>query len=161
MPDELIIPRSGNDPIRGVYSPCVHQIASALGKVTIRRASYVEPTEELSDATQERIWVQLSGQIPGTMQEAYDQLFPAGKWWADCAPVGGPVLGPFDNRDTALAEESKWLHDNNIPTVVALHKIQVEPAASPVLTEDDLDRPHFTAPSEMHDEYNERQKDTG
>ena len=32
-----------------------------------------------------------------------------GKWWADLAPVGGPVLGPFDRRGEALAAEQAWL----------------------------------------------------
>jgi hypothetical protein len=32
-----------------------------------------------------------------------------GQWWADLAPVGGPVLGPFDRRSAALAAESQWL----------------------------------------------------
>jgi hypothetical protein len=32
-----------------------------------------------------------------------------GKWWADLAPVGGPLLGPFDRRSAALAAESQWL----------------------------------------------------
>ena len=32
-----------------------------------------------------------------------------GRWWADLAPVGGPVLGPFDRRSAALAAEQAWL----------------------------------------------------
>ena len=33
----------------------------------------------------------------------------AGRWWADLAPVKGPVLGPFTCRSAALAEEIEWL----------------------------------------------------
>ena len=33
----------------------------------------------------------------------------AGRWVADLAPVGGPVLGPFPLRSEALAAESAWL----------------------------------------------------
>jgi hypothetical protein len=32
-----------------------------------------------------------------------------GCWWADMAPVGGPVLGPFGNRSEALTAERGWL----------------------------------------------------
>ena len=32
-----------------------------------------------------------------------------GRWTADLAPVGGPVLGPFDRRGEALAAEAAWL----------------------------------------------------
>ena len=32
-----------------------------------------------------------------------------GRWFADLAPVGGPVLGPFDRRGEALNAELAWL----------------------------------------------------
>jgi hypothetical protein len=32
-----------------------------------------------------------------------------GRWWADLAPVSGPVLGPFSRRSDALAAERAWL----------------------------------------------------
>lgn len=35
-----------------------------------------------------------------------------GRWWADLAPVGGPVLGPFLARSTALQAETSWLETN-------------------------------------------------
>ena len=31
------------------------------------------------------------------------------RWTADMGPVGGPVLGPFPDRATALAAEGAWL----------------------------------------------------
>lgn len=34
---------------------------------------------------------------------------PEGTWTADLAPVGGPVLGPFERRSEALAAEVAWL----------------------------------------------------
>jgi len=37
-----------------------------------------------------------------------------GSWWADLAPVGGPILGPFRRRDEALREELEWLAVNLI-----------------------------------------------
>ena len=32
-----------------------------------------------------------------------------GYWWADMAPVGGPVLGPFRSRTEAIQAERGWL----------------------------------------------------
>jgi hypothetical protein len=32
-----------------------------------------------------------------------------GAWWADLAPVGGPMLGPHPCRSAALAAEQEWL----------------------------------------------------
>lgn len=34
-----------------------------------------------------------------------------GRWTADLAPVGGPVLGPFEQRSSALAAEIAWLRE--------------------------------------------------
>lgn len=51
---------------------------AALGPVSIRRASQVEPDSQ-------------------------------GQWFADLAPVGGPLLGPFGKRSEALAAELSWL----------------------------------------------------
>ena len=53
---------------------------SGLGEPDIRRASHVEPAP-----------------------------LDKGKWIADLAPVGGPLLGPFDTRSQALAAEDDWL----------------------------------------------------
>lgn len=35
-----------------------------------------------------------------------------GKWWADLAPVNGPLQGPFDRRSQALAAEVTWLEEH-------------------------------------------------
>lgn len=39
---------------------------------------------------------------------------PAGdnQWTADMAPVGGPVLGPFNCRQDALDAEHVWIETN-------------------------------------------------
>ncbi len=35
-----------------------------------------------------------------------------GRWLADMAPVGGPVLGPYERRSDALDAEVTWLDAN-------------------------------------------------
>ena len=35
-----------------------------------------------------------------------------GQWLADLSPVGGPQLGPFATRSTALEAEREWLELN-------------------------------------------------
>ena len=35
-----------------------------------------------------------------------------GRWTADLSVVDGPVLGPFDKRNEALAAEVAWLNAN-------------------------------------------------
>lgn len=40
---------------------------------------------------------------------SYVEPDPLGRWTADLAPVGGPVLGPFEHRCSALAAEIAWL----------------------------------------------------
>lgn len=35
-----------------------------------------------------------------------------GRWSADLAPAGGPVLGPFEKRYSALAAEVAWLREH-------------------------------------------------
>ena len=35
-----------------------------------------------------------------------------GQWLADLAPVGGPKLGPFNQRSLALAAEQAWLAEH-------------------------------------------------
>ncbi len=35
-----------------------------------------------------------------------------GFWWADMAPSGGPMLGPFRSRSEALGAERGWLSFN-------------------------------------------------
>ena len=35
-----------------------------------------------------------------------------GQWFADLSPVEGPLLGPFEQRSSALAAELDWLEKN-------------------------------------------------
>ena len=44
---------------------------------------------------------------------------PEGRWWADLAPVGGPLLGPFPRRSGALSAEAEWLEAHWLPAGAA------------------------------------------
>lgn len=111
---EFIIPRNSKDPIRAIYTPQVQKVAEAAGSIELERASHVEPTVELTHAA--------VGWLMANKRDVFEErggavigLLPSNKWWADMLPVGGPVLGPFDDRDTALKTESDWLRAHNIP----------------------------------------------
>jgi hypothetical protein len=71
---ELVIEPGGV--VRCVYDESLD--LTALGQVSIARASHVEPDAH-------------------------------GRWLADLAPVGGPLLRPFSRRNDALAAEVAWL----------------------------------------------------
>ena len=74
---EIVVTRGGE--VRCVYHDALD--LKALGRLDIRRGSYVEPNE-------------------------------SGCWTADLGPVGGPVLGPFEHRCSALAAEIAWLQEH-------------------------------------------------
>jgi len=159
---EIIIGKDGN--VRAVYSPETDSILKQLGATETRRASHVEPTPELSDSARRHVWENYEGEIEGTMTETAEAVLPEDKWWADMLPVGGPVLGPFDNREQALDAETQWLSDNNVPNCRngecginqpdtqpaansdrecdddddVICRTQIEPPTSKVLSEDEL-----------------------
>ena len=70
------------------------------------------------------------GEIRFIHQDDLAEAFQAGKaitrrashvepgkdgWNADLRPVNGPVLGPFNRRDTALQAEDNWLRKQLTP----------------------------------------------
>ena len=69
--------------VRCLYDEAID--LAALGAVSIRRASHVEP-----DA---------AGGGDGS-------------WSVDLSPVGGPRLGPFPRRGIALDAERRWLEQH-------------------------------------------------
>jgi hypothetical protein len=71
---------TGTGEVRYIHSDSVHAaLKPHLSNNQPRRASHVEPTG------------------------------PAGTWIADMSPMGGPSLGPFENRSDALVVEVDWL----------------------------------------------------
>lgn len=107
--------RSGT--VRMLYSE--KHLPESLGtNVRIHRAANVEPTEELSPKA---VFVLLEGAHglpkfmtfePELANRLRESNLPPGKWWADCTPLDGPVLGPFDTRSQALQAENDWLVEN-------------------------------------------------
>ena len=51
-----------------------------------------------------------------TVRASHVEPHPDGGWTADLLPSGGPVLGPFPLRSTALAAERDWLTENLLPS---------------------------------------------
>ena len=45
------------------------------------------------------------------------------RWFADLAPVAGPVLGPYDTRARALQEEVDWLNAHRIRSLPETEEI--------------------------------------
>ena len=50
-----------------------------------------------------------------------------GHWTADLRPVGGPVLGPFAQRNEARSAELAWLEREWIPRPVPSDRCSPEP----------------------------------
>jgi hypothetical protein len=101
MTVRIVIPPQGE--ARALYSPQAHQLLAAVGTVQTRRASRVEPSESLCPVA-----------VQWLLQRGTDSL-REGDWWADLLPVQGPVLGPFETRDAAVAAELVWLQDQQYP----------------------------------------------
>ncbi len=74
--------------MRFIYTDAARPLLS-LGEASIRRASRVEP---------------------GDPAKGQDPL----QWYANLAPVHGPVLGPFTERTLALTAEVQWLHQHHL-----------------------------------------------
>jgi hypothetical protein len=84
QPIEIILDRATGT-VQFIHSDAAMRLARTVaGTPVIRRASHVEP-------------------VPGTAQ-----------WTADMAPVGGPVLGPFDTHQEALDQEVIWLKEHHL-----------------------------------------------
>lgn len=92
--------------------------ASLGDDVELRRASHVEPTQELFRAyPAAREWLICEHMATHNevreVSEAVVDAFPPLAFWADMMPSNGPVLGPFPTRERALAEEVDWMNRHN------------------------------------------------
>lgn len=114
----IVVPRDRAAGTRAIHSPESAKILSALGGTETRRASHVEPPGDLSQAALEWLLVNNATAYSTLVTDLTTaaELLPADSWWADMLPVGGPVLGPYFDKNVALAEEVKWLTEHGIPT---------------------------------------------
>lgn len=90
--------------VRHIYSEEAMKLTERLGVPIVRRASHVEPWNELATMTQQRFLAKYP----------YYQVNES-HWFADMLPSSGPILGPFVTRQEALDAEVAWLHEQQLP----------------------------------------------
>ena len=69
----------------------------------------VEPTGCVRAVYDESIEISTIGAV-SIRRASYVDPDEEGRWYADLAPVSGPVLGPFAVRSEALEAERAWLN---------------------------------------------------
>lgn len=129
---KIVIPltglASGQNPARGLNTRITTEVLSSLGSQhTLRRASHVEPTSELSRGAIAWLYAvkpetcrldspcfNAPPQSLAAFEQCLQEQYPTA-WWADLIRSVGPVLGPFPDNYAALAAEETWLHENHIP----------------------------------------------
>ena len=100
-----------------IHSDTAVGLLGGLGEVSTRRASHVEPWDNLSQVAKEHF---IADNKNAPVWLAF-RIFPmpdatelklAAAWFADMSPVGGRTLGPFSTKAAALAAEVKWIESN-------------------------------------------------
>ena len=81
-----------------------------MSDISIRISSAGEITYVYTD---EMIDLMREG-VPHVTRASHVEPTEDGRWTADLSPVGGPVLGPFHFRESALKAEVLWLKENVI-----------------------------------------------
>lgn len=69
---------------------------------------YIEADGTVSFVHDDELASLFKGEASTTTRASHVEPFGQG-WTADMAPVGGPVLGPFETRREALEAEAAWL----------------------------------------------------
>jgi len=105
---QLIIEKDGT--VRHLVDAASEQFGAAIGpKLSTRRASHVESWGDLSGEA--RAWLHAQGWC----QDGCCDTIDPNAFWADLLPSGGPVLGPFQQYDEAIAAEVAWLQEHHLP----------------------------------------------
>lgn len=108
---QLIIEPNGA--ARHLVDEVSERFGSAIGpKLSTQRASHVESWFDLSPEA--KAWLEANGWCCGGCCD--DQVVDPNAFWADLLPSGGPVLGPYDKYNDAIAAEIKWLQERGLPT---------------------------------------------
>jgi hypothetical protein len=89
--------------------PLVEQIGRD-GVLSTRRASHVEPINGLLRRLFHAIRRRVSDK---SRLAAWTRRWPC-LWRVDLALSGGPILGPFTDRNSAINAEIDWLSRNNL-----------------------------------------------
>ena len=71
----------------------------------------ISPAGKIACIYDEAIELAALGQ-PAIRRASHVEPDAAGNWLADLVPVGGPLLGPFSQRTSALAAERAWLEEH-------------------------------------------------
>lgn len=94
----------------GLYDSTTQPLFAELGKVTVRRASNVEPVSRLL-----RLLFHLLRVFGDSGKLADLSRKLPGSWRINMTPVGGPVLAEhYSNRAQAIAAEVAWFNDNGV-----------------------------------------------
>lgn len=84
---------------------CTEQLVP--GRATRRRASHIVPRRALQRVA---FWAcRLGGDA--SRLAAWTRAWRC-DWLVDLGPSGGPVLGPFEDREQAIEAEELWLWEN-------------------------------------------------
>lgn len=105
---------------RHLVDPVSERIASAIGpKISTQRSSHVETWGDLNMPA--RRWLLEHRAVFADINA--DRLFELEEdgcdlttcFWVDLLPVRGPVIGPFEHYDEAIAAEIGYLQEHNLP----------------------------------------------
>jgi hypothetical protein len=78
------------------------------GEARVRRASHVTPVSR----GLRWLFTALRARVADTSALAgWTRRWPC-RWQADLSPVGGPVIGPFTDRQAAIAAEIDWIEEH-------------------------------------------------